>query len=341
MKWKEFNSIKDIPATLWSNIENGYPCLSYDFMGIVESIHPKDSFNYAILYKDDTIVGISFYYIFNALPSVLKKLPLGRILMTGTFETYGKHWWYDASLITECEFLESFWTLIKRHKVAAFIYRDYVSNECTTNQFYENYRFRHLIPYSSASIEIQKDCNNLNDFFSGMAKKHRNMYKKFIRQRESQNTTFRIEYDIKNNLGKLYQLYLNVHNHASEFKSPAIPTSFFTMLEERLKEDCFCIVMSKNEEDIGFVLMIQGHDIVIPFLMGINYNYRELHVWHNLTIECVKYTIESGRKYIDLGLTNYQLKKRLGAKETDIHMFGRLKNNFINRYCNSVIEKLL
>ena len=116
---------------------------------------------------------------------------------------------------------------------------------------------------------------------------------------------------------------------------------FFTGLERKFGHNCFCIIMSVGNKDIGFVLIIQGTDIIIPFLMGIDYKYRELHVWHNLTIECVRYAIETRVTNIDLGLTNFELKKRLGAKKININMFARFKNNVVNRFCKSFLSKLL
>lgn len=182
---------------------------------------------------------------------------------------------------------------------------------------------------------------NLDDFLCEMSKKHRNMYKKIIKSRNDQNISFRKEYDIRKNLHKLYPLYINVNKRAKEFKSPPIPSSFFTGLERKFGHNCFCIIMSVGNKDIGFVLIIQGTDIIIPFLMGIDYKYRELHVWHNLTIECVRYAIETRITNIDLGLTNFELKKRLGAKKININMFARFKNNVVNRFCKSFLSKLL
>lgn len=108
MNWIEYHSIKELPETIWAKIAGDNPCLSADFMEIVENLHPKDSYNYAVLYDNKEVVGVIFYSIFNALSSTLMKLSIGRVLMTGTFETYGKHWWYNTSYISECVFLKCF-----------------------------------------------------------------------------------------------------------------------------------------------------------------------------------------------------------------------------------------
>lgn len=52
MNWIEYHSIKELPETIWAKIAGDNPCLSADFMEIVENLHPKDSYNYAVLYDN-------------------------------------------------------------------------------------------------------------------------------------------------------------------------------------------------------------------------------------------------------------------------------------------------
>lgn len=343
MNWIKHNSIQDVPVSLWQKIGANNPCLSHKFMAIVESLHPKDHFCYAILYDRDNIEGIAFYYIFNALPSVLNHIPVGKVLMTGTFETYGCHYWFDDSLINEQAFLKEVWLLIKKEKVLAYIIRDYVTNKFTISPLLNDNGFVHIKPYAVSLIEIPNNCSGLYDYFHlALTKKHRNTYKRLLRERSIQNTSFCLKYDFDTDIERLYRLYLNVNKKANEFKSSPIPQLFFISLKREFGKNCFCIVMKNSNSDIvGFVLVIQNNYTMIPFLMGIDYNYRSLHIWHNLTLECVRYAIDNKIKRIDLGLTNYELKKRLGAKKYDINMLARFRNNTINHYFNFALSKLI
>lgn len=70
MNWIKYNTIEKIPTGLWDKIGKHNPCLSYEFMSIVEELHPNDHFCYAILYKHNKVIGIGFYYVFNILPSI-------------------------------------------------------------------------------------------------------------------------------------------------------------------------------------------------------------------------------------------------------------------------------
>lgn len=306
-------------------------------------MHPKDYFCYAILYNGDNIEGIVFYYIFNALPSAFSCVSVGKILMTGTFETYGRHYWFDDNLINEHAFWEQVWLLIKKEKVLAYIIRDYVTNKFTINTFFNDNGFVHIKPYAVSLIKIPDNCSKLDDYLHlSLTKKHRNTYKRLLRERSIQNTSFCLEYDFDTDIERLYRLYLNVNKRANEFKSSPIPQSFFVSLKREFGKNCFCVIMKNSKNDIvGFVLVIRNNYMMIPFLMGIDYNYRSLHIWHNLTLECIKYAIDNQIKEIDLGLTNYELKKRLGAKKYDINMLARFRNNTINRYFNFVLSKLI
>lgn len=343
MTWIKYNSLKEVPINLWQKIGTNNPCLSYEFMDIVESMHPNDHFCYAILYDGGNIEGIAFYYIFNALPSVFSHVSVGKILMTGTFETYGRHYWFDDNLINEHAFLEQVWLLIKKEKVLAYIIRDYVTNKFAISSFFYDNGFVHIKPYAVSLIKIPDNCSGLDDYLHlSLTKKHRNTYKRLLRERSIQNTSLGLEYDFDTNIERLYRLYLNVNKKANEFKSSPIPQTFFISLKRKFGKNCFCIVMKNRKNDIvGFVLVIQNNYMMIPFLMGIDYNYRSLHIWHNLTLECIKYAIDNQIKEIDLGLTNYELKKRLGAKKYDINMLARFRSNIINRYFNFALSKLI
>lgn len=342
MNWIKYSKIEEIPSELWNKIGKNNPCLSYEFMSIVEELHPKDRFCYAILYKGSSIIGIGFYYVFNTLPNIFKHVSVGKILMTGTFETYGRHFWYDDKIINETEFLEIFWQLISKEKVLAFIIRDYVTNDLVIAPFFTRTSFVQIKPYSISWITIPKNCLELDEYlYLSLTKKHRNTYKRILRERQIQDISFEIEYDFDRHLKSLYALYLNVNKKANEFKSAPIPQIFFSRLKHHFGDNCFCIVMRKQEQIVGFVLIIQNENLIIPFLMGIDYNHRESHIWHNLTIESIRYAIDNRKEGIDLGLTNFELKKRLGAKKIEINMFARFRNKFINRYFKSSLSKLI
>lgn len=223
------------------------------------------------------------------------------------------------------------------------IFRDYVTNKFAISSFFYDNGFVHIKPYAVSLIKIPDNCSGLDDYLHlSLTKKHRNTYKRLLRERSIQNTSLGLEYDFDTNIERLYRLYLNVNKKANEFKSSPIPQTFFISLKRKFGKNCFCIVMKNRKNDIvGFVLVIQNNYMMIPFLMGIDYNYRSLHIWHNLTLECIKYAIDNQIKEIDLGLTNYELKKRLGAKKYDINMLARFRSNIINRYFNFALSKLI
>lgn len=341
MEWSCCHTIHDLDADLWTKVSNGNPCLSYDFMTIVESLHPRDKFSYLTLHDNDSVVGIAFYYITNPLPSFLRWIKFANILMTGTYETYGCHYWYDNNIISEDDFLEKLWLVIRKERPLAYVIRDYVSNSYSPESFFARRFFRHIAPYSVSILTIPEKCSDIDTYLRTLPKKHRNTYRKIIRERQTQNVWIDEVYDIENHISEFYPLYLNVNKRAKEFKTPPLHISFFLQLQHTFGLNCLCLRLIYSNDTIGFVLIIKGEKEIIPFLMGINYKYRHLHVWHNLTIECINYAIRENYTKIDLGLTNYELKKRLGAKKILINMQARFRNSLVNRLCNPMLDKLL
>ena len=339
--WKCYNSIREIPEAIWNKVANGNVCLSYSFLNIIERINPKDEINYYLLYHSKILIGIGFCYVkrLNFVPG-LKNFSI-KLLMTGTFQTYGQHYWFDETYITENDFLSKFYIELKKKKPFVTVIRDYVEDEhdMAKISFFKDNKFRCICPYSVALIRLNRQYINLDEYLSTLKKKHRNFYKKVLREREKYDLS--VEFNNKLNIEQIYPLYLNVNAHAKEFKSNALPKEFFELISSSMNNHSCCIVLRHNDKLIGFILLFEDANQVVPYLLGIDYDYRKENVWYNLTLEAIKYAITNNKKLIDLGLTSLDIKQRLGAKKHGIYMYAKFENNFFNRLLGKYLNHIL
>lgn len=344
MRWEKYSSIRQLPSKIWSKVAENNPCLSLEFMTIVEEIHNTDTFRYWVCYNKEQIAGVFFYYIKDLVSFPLrirKLLPSISILMTGTYETYGKHYWFDISCFTEQGFLDIMTSMISKEKSIIYVVRDFVEEQHKPMDLFLSKKYFHICPYSTSWLHISSEVTNLQEYLYSLYKKHRNMYLKFIRQRQIQRIKFDYIDDYRSIISSIYPLYLSVNKNAKEFKTPPLPISFFEKLTKLYKSESFLLIMKVEDSIAGFVLIIQGKNEIVPFLMGIDYSYRDEHVWHNLVLECINYAITTKKEKIDLGLTNFLLKKRLGASKVGIHMYARFKNTMLNKILGKYIYKLI
>lgn len=339
--WKCYNSIREIPEAIWGKVANGNVCLSYSFLNIIEHINPSDEMNYYLLYHSNILIGIGFSYMkrVNLVPG-LKSFSI-KLLMTGTFQTYGLHYWYDELYITENDFLNKFYIELKKKKPFVTVIRDYVEDEHDVAElsFFRENQFRCICPYSVALIRLDYQYANFDEYLTTLKKKHRNFYKKVLREREKYDLS--VELRKKINIEQIYPLYLNVNAHAKEFKSKALPKEFFELIGSTMGSHTCCFELKHNGKLIGFILLFEDAKQVIPYLLGIDYNYRKENVWYNLTLEAIKYAITNNKKIIDLGLTSLDIKQRLGAKRHSINMYAKFENVVFNRLLGKFLNHIL
>lgn len=102
-----------------------------------------------------------------------------------------------------------------------------------------------------------------------------------------------------------------------------------------------CIILrTGSDEIIGFILCFETDKLLVPFLMGGN-TTSELHVWHTLTLNAIKYAIESNKEEVDLGITNSSMKKRLSANSIPLIAYAQFKNKVVNFMFKRLIKKII
>jgi hypothetical protein len=123
---------------------------------------------------------------------------------------------------------------------------------------------------------------------------------------------------------ELYALYRNVYER-SDFKLERLPIGFFQ------KFPGIIIRFDYREVVAGFV-QIFGHKDTLYFMFG-GMDYRHVKpqdLYLNMLIEIVRYGIDNGYRYIELGQTAEAIKQKLGAAPIEKHMHFSHVNPLLN-----------
>ena len=343
-KYSTINDIKD----LWDHFVAGNNiCLSSNFLSIIEELHPEDKFVYYIIRNNDKIVCICFFCI---KKYILPVCGLNvKFLMTGTFETYGKHYWYDSANYSEIEALNLIVNLAKKERHSIIIVRDFLNKTgIKLSKWFESKMFEAVKISDLSVISLANLSENLNNkkitfdsYLSSLKKKHRNHYKKILKYAEFHNYKIEYTHNYGNYIEELHALYLLTNKRAEEHKTEPISIKFLELTNKLMSAQTGCIILrTGSDEIIGFILCFETDKLLVPFLMGGN-TTSELHVWHTLTLNAIKYAIESNKEEVDLGITNSSMKKRLSANSIPLIAYAQFKNKVVNFMFKRLIKKII
>lgn len=346
-KWETYKSINLISREVWDNfIAINDPFICSKFLEVVENIHPEDDFHYFIA-KDENgdIIGLAFYYITiydlllnyknNIYVKFIRNLYPGffkiKLGMTGSMETYGRHFWYNTKALNYRDFSKSLLDHIKdtckNHQI--IIWRDFLENtsEIVLNKELKFVNANHI---SASKIALDKD-ETIPTFLSKIKRKHRVFIKKIIKQKNTEKLEVEIVEDYTTIIDALYELYINVNSNSKEFATQPLPKSFFYEIKEKFKSDVKALVIKDANKDMfAFVLMILQKEILNPFLMGIDYTKKKYTPWYQCVWQVIEYSIKNKCKEIDLGVTNFSMKRKMGAFRIENVISLRFRNFKLN-----------
>ncbi|MBO1071342.1 MAG: hypothetical protein HEQ13_19140 [Dolichospermum sp. DEX189] len=368
LTWKTYYSISSLPSDIWNtNISSKEFGLDERFMKVVEKIHSSDKFYYCLAFNEkNKIVGIAFFYTtlydlirnsdeqFKHIFSIVRKLypsffklPIG---MIATFETYGRHFWYNSEVLTYEEFVGSFLVHIAKEdkNFKIIVLRDYIDtslsaekniqNELSVNQ---NFGFINVETFPIVKVLFRPNLKP-DEYIYDLKAKNRSYINKIIRERVSAGLTVHIIEDYLPFLEDIYNLYLNVNNNAKEFRTDCLPKDFFLEIKQQFGEDAKIIAIKDSEEKIiAFTLLLDCQYVMIPYLIGLDYTCnRTFNLWYHCVWESIIYSAKCGKQIVDLGVTNYSMKRKLGATLFPMNISIRIRNNVLNQIFKPILPML-
>ena len=170
------------------------------------------------------------------------------------------------------------------------------------------------------------------DYVNAMSKKYRTQFKRCrtkatgIEKRE-----LGLE-EIREQEGKLQELYLHVASNAS-FNTFYLPRHHFSVLKEKLHAAFILVGYFIDDQLIGFKTMISNGEVLDTYFLGYNDSIqKEKMLYLNMLYDMTSHAIHNGFSKIIFGRTALEIKSSIGAKPEEIMGLMKHSNKTINRF---------
>lgn len=171
---------------------------------------------------------------------------------------------------------------------------------------------------------LENKWKTFDDYLNSLRANYRRRYNQALRK--GKNLKIEILQNNNDFNEEMYQLYEQVYNH-SEYYLEKLSLEFF-------KNDISKIITFTANNKVCAILQLiedRKNDTLIFEFVGYDYNVaHEYDLYHNILLTIVKYGIENGFKYTNLGQTAYDAKLKLGAKMNYNYLLFSHSNKFIN-----------
>jgi Peptidogalycan biosysnthesis/recognition len=355
INWTVYNSVEEIPFDLWNEKISCHNFgLDKRHMTVLEKVNTNYHFYYCLAYKNEyELVGIAFFCvcIYDLLNSIPKAQALCSTIrnfypsflkicigMTATFETYGSHLWYSSQEWCYEQFITSFLNYIatKNQDYKLVVLRDYIGHEIdfteknnTELEVNKTLGFVNVDNFPIAKIVLNQTSG---EYINKLKYKTRAYIRKIIRERNDAGLTIEIIKDFTPYLDHIYKLYVDVNTNAKEYHTACFSKEYFYEIKRQFNDSSKIVaVKSSDNKIIAFTLIFENENTVIPFLIGLDYTCnRQYNLWYHCIWETIMYSVDSGKEIIDLGITNYDMKCKLGAILFPMIFSVRIRNDFLN-----------
>lgn len=354
-----FDSIDDLDVELWNTaFADGHPFKTHGFIQACEQVFPHRQYRFLCFRtsRSSLPLGLLFAtqekvdlfanaggYMQVLLRTLRSRWPLfGRLAVAvlGSYETSGQHWWFSDVIATDRHI-----SLINCALTLAFprarlrVIRDLVhqDNDSDLNRQLQAFRFHQAASYPLAQIPLHGR-SWAEHSLRLKANGRKNLNRRMTQLRQSNWRIVHYREPLQS-FELLYELYLNTHRQASEFKREALPIEFF----ERVLQLCSVVVSvlyDLQDRVYAFIFSGVSDTIINPFVFGRDYRSNsEVNAYYVLHIDLIQRFSSRNTQSIDLGITNYFLKQNFGARLQRNDIYLKLSNPLLNELFGRPLAK--
>ena len=368
--YRIFKTVNSLPES-WDTLATHDIFLQTRYLKALEKGAPNNIQLYYIgIFKADVLVGIAIIqrvqlYLKDMfrnttvscfkdfLKDSVSKIIKGNILVVGNLMHSGQHGVYFQS--KEIDF-NTYLTLVyqalktlkkdiktsDKKTIRAFVFKDYFLEDLIHNEdrFFTSNKLHKVSMQPKMIMLVRPHWNSFNDYILNLNKKYKLRYH---RARKKGYNILSEELNIEALLKHqktLFNLYLNVSNHAS-FNTFILPENHFYSLKETLGENFKIFGYFLDGELIGFYSLILNNENLETYFLGYDeaYQYKN-QMYLNMLYDMATYGIDNKFSNIVYARTAMEIKSSVGAVPKPMQVYMKHTNGLINAILKQVFKLL-
>jgi hypothetical protein len=323
------------------------------------------SFVYAVLVREEQVVGLFYFQVKNfsareslnyeassngTISAKVKRLASSCIEVKGTvfgnLLVTGQHAYYlKPGLITQ----DSEWGLVA-HTVnevlkyakktglpsKVLLCKDFTSSFILTDEA----AWKSVKVQPNMVLHLNEEWKSWDDYLNAL----RSKYRKRIRSARRKIQTFEIKTlsveEIKSNLDRIYELYLEIVQRAP-FNMFILNRGYFSALKEYLGDNCDFTILEENGHLRAFQINIFNDGKLEAHFLGYDHQQVSSHdLYLNLLLLSVHKAIEHDCTEVIFSRTAMQIKSSIGAVPEDLYLYCFHSNKIVNLLFPRIIDRL-
>ncbi len=349
---KYFDTIDNIDKSEWNSIiDPNHVLNSYDYLKAIEYSKINNfKFRYFMFYTEssliahvqvgvltfglDAITSPGLKKIFNLIKKIYPSFLQITLIESGFVTALGNSIFISDNKYIN-EILEAYdkelIKLAKKEKTTLILIRDIYAKEKENYDLLFNYNYKifHNLPNTFLRIKYK----DFNDYLYNLNSKRRHEVKKRMKVFDSGGCKVEKIIDFASLSEQLVELWHKTYQHSKEFQREILNENYFKYLSENLKERSFILLCKKDNIPIGFTMFIDSGETLISTYCGINYDYNKLYyTYFILYYSSIDEAIKLKKKWLELGITNYNPKIEIGAIPEPLYVYGKSINPILNLF---------
>lgn len=342
-----FNEADHIPSH-WDSINHNVFLSKRYFKALYQSVPSNIKLFFVGFYNDDIYVGKALFQCISIYKTqtlgggencvkrkiknfALKKL-CGNVLFLGNNMLSGQHAFsFEKSVLESLQYdllekamksiksdLESLGKTIHLYSIKDFNHQNATNINSTFGDFYLFNTQPNMV------FDVKNHWITFDDYIKDLSKKYRlqlNRAKNKMTDVDKKKLTLE---EVQFYENEIYDLYLQVVNHAS-FNTFILPKHHFYEMKKHLGEELYIYGYFFKGKMVGFSTLIKNGESMDTYFLGYDAPFQKSHLLYlNMLYDMIAFSINQKFKSVVFGRTAMEIKSSIGAKPQET--FGLIKH---------------
>ena len=350
-----YESINSVNKVDWDSLASGNNIFySYDFLEIIEDskIAGVNNFCYLVIYQEKELLAIAVCSMIKITPfkhnnssrfvgSIIKNLFSLKILQCGSPINISTPPYIikkgENRKILKKYLLEQLKLYAKKRNASLVLIKNLhekiITDKTRIQSFiHSGYSLLKSVPNTVINIKW----NSIDQYVLQMKSYYRSKLRKHLKR--TNNISCRIIYDYMDLADELETQWLTVYKNTNCPKLEIINADYFRNLKKRYKENTFILSFEKDNQMLGFALLLKNHGTLHWLYIGREKSEND-SLYMLIMYKVIETSINLGVIKIDCGPTTYSIKQDMGAEIIPLNCALSSHNFFIRRLIGVLYPK--